>query len=76
MLGDVGNPLAINEDLPPVVEGAEIFGASTQRWEGGRRMRSLQCRHSYTSQLNSEFIKGDLDESTFVRINHWIRCQV
>ena len=23
-----------------------------------------------------DFIKGDVDESTFVRINHWIRCQV
>ena len=45
VLGDVGNPLAINEDLPPVVEGAEIFGAGTQRWEGGRRMCSLQRRH-------------------------------
>jgi hypothetical protein len=21
-------------------------------------------------------IKGDVDESTFIRINHWIRCQV
>jgi hypothetical protein len=23
-----------------------------------------------------DIIKGDIDESTFVRINHWIRCQV
>jgi hypothetical protein len=23
-----------------------------------------------------DVIKGDVDESTFIRINHWIRCQV
>jgi hypothetical protein len=29
-----------------------------------------------TRDGRSDLIKGDVDESTFVRINHWIRCQV
>jgi hypothetical protein len=34
MFRDVSNPFAIDEDLPPIVEGMEIIGTSAQRWAG------------------------------------------
>ena len=46
MLGDVGDLLAVDEDLPSVIERAQVFGPGPQRCGGGTlRMQLLQRRH-------------------------------